>query len=105
VDWIIEKEEQRGTTPPVKKLRLIYLRDLKLMATSTLFRRRAWNSVVTGPLFLSLCIMGLVVVNGPKYGGFLKNWGANLVLGIGVVFITAATLYFGKLLRDYYRSK
>jgi uncharacterized membrane protein len=98
-------KEQRGTTPPMNKLRLIYLRDLELMATSTLFRRRTWNSVVAGPLLLILCIMGLVVVNEPSNGGFLKNWGANLVLGVGVVFLTAATLFFGKLLRDYYRSK
>ena len=89
----------------MKKLRRIYLRDLELMEESTLFRRRAWNSVVFGPFLIIFCIMWLVIVNDPSHGGFLKNWGANLVLGVGVTFLTTGTLYFGKLLRDYYRSK
>ncbi len=57
------------------------------------------------PILTLLGIMGLVVVNDPSNGGFNKNWGANLVLGIGVASLVAGTLYFGKMLRDYYRSR
>jgi hypothetical protein len=89
----------------MNKLRRIHLGNLEHMTTSLLFRRRTWNAVVFGPLLIVLCVMGLVVVNGPSNGGFLKNWGDNLALGIGLAFLTANTLYNGKLLRDYYRSK
>jgi peptidoglycan/LPS O-acetylase OafA/YrhL len=91
--------------PSMNKLRRLHLRNLELMATSTLFRRRRWNSVIFGPLLIIFCIVWLVIVNAPSHGGFLKNLGANLVLGIGVAFLTAGTLHSGKLLRDYYRLK
>ena len=71
------------------------------MATSEFFRLQIRRTMMfTNPILIILAIMGLIVANDPSHGGFKQNLGANLFFGIGVAVLTAATLYFGKLLRD-----
>ena len=79
----------------------IHARNVEHMATSEFFRLRIRRAMMfQSPIFIILGIIGLVVANDPSHGGFGKNLGANLFFGIGVAVLTAATLYFWKLLRD-----
>jgi hypothetical protein len=62
-------------------------------------RLRSW--IILSPFLVVLDICGLVTVNDPSnspHGG--SNLGANLFLGIGLVFLVAGTWYSVRLLRN-----